>query len=255
MDLLGALFSAGSSLLGGFMNQNNQQQINQQNIQAQEQINAQNIAEQEKFAQQGIQWKAADAKAAGINPLAALGAQTNSFSNVVAPTSSASGAGGQGVADAGQNIARAMQSMQSPADKAVADFKTKMDLESMQLDNDLKRAQLASNFATAHQAGQPPGLPNDPTTESVSFPDRSFSLVPGGGYAVMPSKETQDRSYGMVGEVSSAIRNRLAGFWDPAGSAPPVPLKKGYYWAFNPITGVYSQEPVLFDVPAWWRGK
>ena len=35
---------------------------------------------QKLFAQRGIQWKVADSKAAGINPLVALGAQTHSFS-------------------------------------------------------------------------------------------------------------------------------------------------------------------------------
>jgi hypothetical protein len=39
--------------------------------------NEANIALQREFAQKSIQWKTADAKAAGLHPLAALGAQTN----------------------------------------------------------------------------------------------------------------------------------------------------------------------------------
>jgi len=57
---------------------------------------------QREFAQKGIQWKVADAKAAGIHPLYALGAQTHSFSPVHA--GDLSGALG----DAGQQVGRAI---------------------------------------------------------------------------------------------------------------------------------------------------
>lgn len=42
-------------------------------------INAENIAYQKEFAKHGIQWRVEDAKNAGIHPLAAIGAQTTSF--------------------------------------------------------------------------------------------------------------------------------------------------------------------------------
>lgn len=50
------------------------------NIAAQKEANAQNYAMQKEFAQHGIQWKAADARLAGLHPLAALGAQTTAAS-------------------------------------------------------------------------------------------------------------------------------------------------------------------------------
>ena len=43
---------------------------------------AQQAALQKEFAQNGIRWKVADAKAAGLHPLAALGAQTTSYQPV-----------------------------------------------------------------------------------------------------------------------------------------------------------------------------
>jgi hypothetical protein len=43
-------------------------------------INAENIEMQKDFAQHGISWRVKDAKEAGLHPLAALGAQTTSFS-------------------------------------------------------------------------------------------------------------------------------------------------------------------------------
>lgn len=58
---------------------------------------------QREFAQKGIRWKVEDARAAGLHPLAALGAQTSSFQ----PTFVGGGLG-EGLAAAGQDISRAM---------------------------------------------------------------------------------------------------------------------------------------------------
>lgn len=58
-------------------------------------INAENVAVQKEFAQQGIRWRVEDAIAAGIHPLAALGA------NLVHPTPAA-----VGVADTGRRQLR-----------------------------------------------------------------------------------------------------------------------------------------------------
>jgi hypothetical protein len=198
---LGSLIGAGASLFGssmnnaaqnqanvlnydlGLANMQQQQAMNTQNIAAQEAINTQNIAEQEKFAKSGIQWRTADAKAAGINPLAALGAQTQSFSNQVAPQGVApqntatfkAGSPGAGVAAAGQNISRAMQSMQSPEDRAVAIEKTRIDLENGQLQNELLKSQIFnSNVRTVAPTGTPGlrGVPRDDSeTTDVVGPD------------------------------------------------------------------------------------
>lgn len=54
---------------------------------------------QQQFAQQGIQWKVADAKAAGLHPLAALGAQTHAASPVYV---------GGSFGELGQDISRAV---------------------------------------------------------------------------------------------------------------------------------------------------
>lgn len=62
-----------------------------------------NIALQREFAQQGVRWKVADAKAAGIHPLYALGASTTSYSPVVVQDQL-----GPAMASAGQDISRSM---------------------------------------------------------------------------------------------------------------------------------------------------
>lgn len=116
MEFLGSLLSAGSSLLGGLFGQSN----NNAALAAQQAMNDRNIAEQEKFAQQGLQWRAADATAAqansGINRLALLGAPTSSFSNVVGSFPSDNPVG-KGIAGAGQDIGRALNAFADKNDR------------------------------------------------------------------------------------------------------------------------------------------
>lgn len=63
---------------------------------------------QREFAQHGIQWKVADAKAAGIHPLYALGASTQSYSPVQIGDSY-----GPALSRAGQDLSREAMSQQS----------------------------------------------------------------------------------------------------------------------------------------------
>lgn len=91
----GAIGAAGA-LLGGKQSAANQAKMAQQNYE-----------HQKEFAQNGIRWKVADAKAAGIHPLYALGASTSSYS----PVSGYGGDNGIGEAAAtfGQGIGRAVE--------------------------------------------------------------------------------------------------------------------------------------------------
>lgn len=142
--LLGGVVGAGANLVGGIYGQRNQAAINTANINA-----AQNAA------MYGIEWRVADAKRAGINPLAALG---SNFSPGPA-TAVGSNALGAGVGAAGQDIARAFQAYGDKLSK------------SAELDNQLKQSQIDqinattagemlrnSKMATMSQPGTPPGL-------------------------------------------------------------------------------------------------
>lgn len=88
-----AVIAAGAALAGGAIaNRNARKQ------------QARNEALQREFAQQGIRWKVADAKAAGLHPLYAIGASGASFS----PTTY-NDAMGPAVAQAGQAAAQGVQ--------------------------------------------------------------------------------------------------------------------------------------------------
>lgn len=71
-------------------------------------INRQNIAYQKEFAQSGIQWRVADAKKAGLHPLAALGANTTSYS----PSLQTPGYSGEyGLSDVGSKMGQAVNKL------------------------------------------------------------------------------------------------------------------------------------------------
>lgn len=68
-DIYGGLIQGAGSIVGSLVSRNTQNDIAKQNYNA-----------QKEFAQNGISWKVADAKQAGIHPLYALGGQTASYS-------------------------------------------------------------------------------------------------------------------------------------------------------------------------------
>lgn len=219
LGLLGSAIGGISSLLGGLFGSNKQSDINQQNIQAQEQINAQNIAEQEKFAKTGIQWKVADAKAAGINPLAALGAATQSFSNVVAPEAKASPALGNAIGAAGQNIGNAIARMQTEDQQAYDNATKALTLQKAQLENDY----LASQIAVTRAAATPP----------VPRPDQVFHggiPAPEMAVKVVPDQVTQ----GPGGGLTAGVHPEVALSKTAWGGLYPEPSRDMSVAMFNP---------------------
>jgi len=107
----GALISAGGSLLGGLLGQSGPSKFEKQMARAQ-------FAFQQDLAKQGIRWRVEDARAAGLHPLFALGAQPMGGQPVQIP-----GGGpdpmGAALADAGQSIGRAVAAQQTKEEKAL----------------------------------------------------------------------------------------------------------------------------------------
>lgn len=150
-SIIGPLISAGSSLLGGLFGQSSKDKDRE----AQERMAQQNIALQKEFAQTGIRWKVADAKAAGIHPLYALGANTTSFSPV-SVGSDPSSPMGEAVGKMGQDISRAVTATSSKEERALQLTGTKLQLENQQLQNEILKAKLASDVAKVSQQSAPP---------------------------------------------------------------------------------------------------
>ena len=159
--MIGDIISAGANLVGGFLNR----QAKKDEVAAQERMAAQNIQLQKDFAQQGIRWKVEDAKQAGIHPLYALGASTTSFS----PVSISGGADtsmGDAVSRAGGDIGRAINATRTSEERSAAAAQTALQLEGLKLDNDIKKATIASAVQRIKQQANPP------------MPSQAAGLVP-----------------------------------------------------------------------------
>lgn len=210
MSAIGSLISAGANLLGGMLNreQNEDFQANQ-NYQAE--VNRQM---QKDFAQQGIRWKVDDAKAAGIHPLYALGANTVSYS----PVSVGGGPDtsfGSGVASAGQDLSRAFDATRTGDErsKALAGASASLSVERAGLENELLRAQIAK---LRGQVGPPmPALTDtnaidgQPATRTVVLPHGVRLATPG-------NESTQDaisKEYGDEGLPQLPGQYRFARDW------------------------------------------
>lgn len=251
------LISAGSTLLGGLLGRSDAKD-------AREQTNAladKNIAMQREFAQHGIRWRVEDAKAAGIHPIYALGSGGASFSPVSAAFTADTSLP-NALASAGQDIGRAIHSTRTGSERAgaLSSAATKLQLEGLSLDNDLKRTEIASKAARlrSDQVGPPapgsdymmpgqsssgikekplevaPGHKSDASQESGAITDTGIVKTQK-GWARMPSKDVKERLEDMpIYEAQHFIRTLNAG---PPFKAPP-----GKIWDFNAITGEWTQK-------------
>lgn len=150
---LGSLVSGGFELFG-----------NDQKYKETQAINAQNFQNSLYFDTHHIQDVVGDAKAAGINPLAALGSTTPS-----APV--AVGSGQEGIGRAGQDFGRAVSSLmqQDDKDEALKRRLLQLQIDGAEQDVVSKQLQNSKNATTMGAAGNPPGVPSS-STRSTGIP-------------------------------------------------------------------------------------
>lgn len=209
---------------------------------ANERAQAKNRDAQEEFARMGVRWKVEDAKAAGIHPLYALGANTMSFTpSYVGDTSQA-----DMIRDTGQNINRAIQATATQEEREVNQLR----LEGMRLDNQMKKAEIAKTVTQIGPAfpgsdnfipGQGnSGLvkekplertvsaPGRPAQEAGWRPDVSFSRTDTGLTPMVPTSLSESLEDDIIGKAMWRFRNQLVpNFSDDATPPPKHMLPKG----------------------------
>lgn len=183
--IFGSLISAGTSLLGGFLSRD-----------AQAAANDRAVAEKEKdralsreFAQNGIRWKADDARAAGLHPLAALGAGS-SYSGGSMSFAPETGLA-TGLAAAGQDVGRAINATRTQPERDAAFNKTVQDLTvtRMGLENEI----LGSKLALARSAQTNPPAPAGvtlPIPEKDKHDEIPHMYI--GGRKIIPDRTTSN---------------------------------------------------------------
>lgn len=238
---LAALASVAGNVIGGIMGNRAQDK---------------DRAMQKEFAQHGIRWKVEDAKAAGLHPLAALGAQSTSY----APVSVGGSPMGNALAQSGQDVSRAINATRTSPERIDAYTKTVQDLnlQRMGLENQL----LGSQIAKINQAGTPPPMPTStdpyliegqtqsgvkgmplkrvnpnpgtPYMEPGSIVDLGYSRTPGGYAPVMSHDVKQRLEEDLIGMLTWNIRNRLGPTLGFNNTPPNVPLGAGESWFYHP---------------------
>lgn len=155
----GSAISAGASIAGGLIA-----------AKAQKKAMKKQLKYQKDFAQHGISWRVADAKRAGLHPLAALGAQTTSYT----PQSVGhAGALGRSIAAAGQQIGRGMS--------AWAQSKAREDTE---LDIEYKKLRNLAAYKEVYGAISGAGS---------TIPGQDIAAVQGGLIEQVPSRVTAEK--------------------------------------------------------------
>lgn len=269
--MLGPILAAGASLVSSFLGNKAQKDANAaaaaQN-KAQIAWGREQMAAQKEYATHGIRWKVRDAEKAGLHPLAALGAQTTSFSPVSVGSSLAGDNGWyRGIADAGQDIGRAIDATRTSGEKAQA-MMNSLQLENMGLQNDLLRSQIARNSQINQPpfpgstylldgqtgSGMPPGTslintgpmdrsavsPTAPHSEPGAIADTGWSTTAKGGLAPQFSRDMADRmDENHIGALAWGIRNYALPYLG-MGTPPPAPVPEGYdAWIWDPVDASY----------------
>lgn len=245
----GPIISAGSSILGGILGSNSAEKQQEKNLEA-----------QREFAQHGIRWKVADAKAAGLHPLAALGAQTVPY----APVSVGGSGLGEGLAQAGQDISRSMHATRDRNERLEAEALNRttqaenlrmgrerhgMDMQRAELENALLASQLKRQQVNAN----PPfpsmsrGKSGDPNSQGsfVYNPAELTSHQPGNpAVTAGPASSmwtTYDSGSGKVDLPSQEAAESL----EAAGSlvSAPLILYRNAYGRYVPaIKGFFGRQ-------------
>lgn len=266
------LIGAGASLLGGLLNKSSSDKANAQQMA----LAQQNIALQREFAQNGIQWKAADAQKAGIHPLYAMGANTVSFNPVsvgITPDTSM----GNAVSNAGQDISRAVASTSNSQQRAAQAQMTGLQLERAGLENELLRSQIArqrvaigppmpSMVDRSLIPGQ--GQTNNGASLVKTSPAENTTVVPGyphiepglspdvdygrseTGYPIMPGKIVKERiEDSILQELAWSVRNNLPASFGWATPPKHIPLKPGRKWEYDVWKQEWQQRLQPLDFP------
>lgn len=241
-----------------------------------------NAALQREFAQQGIRWKVADARAAGIHPLAALGSNTISFTPQIV------GGSPDYLSNMGQDISRAISKMfnQDEKDKRLFELRQmravteKLELENQliqqQIDNlrgpsmpdpftKEKPAEVTMSGSQGFQAGK------NPVYQYAEYPDGSLGMALSKNF-----EETGESDYffGIENFVRRAkmLWNSIDHYLKPGNPAARENRNvlramypknyspgKGMEWRWNPFKNSWMRRRLtygngqLYDVPPGHR--
>lgn len=253
----------GGNIIGGLMGQQATREANEANQRLAADQMRTNERLQREFAQHGIRWKVEDAIRAGLHPLAALGAQTHSFSPVsvgggVIPDDSMANS----VRSMGQDISRAVSATRTSEEKQMAALQlasARADVEGKNLQNSLLLQQLNQmslqkpDFPTPDGGNFIPGQGNGPLVKVKSAertasqpgraaqeagwrPDVAYSRTDTGLTPMVPESLSESLEDDHIGKFMWRWRNQLLpnlGFGERPPNSQLPPGAKKWEWDFG----------------------
>lgn len=192
--VVGEVVGGGMELIGA-----NQDRQSQKGIANQAHLDRlSDIQMQKEFAQNGIRWRVADAEAAGLHPLAALGAMGAGYtpSPIFMSGDPGSGESFRSMARMGQNLSRAARATQTTDERAMISAQ----LDKLAAESEQARA-IAGHYRSMQSASPNPPMPQRKI--NVMNPDGSISVMDNPDLAVSIMADP----LGMYGSsVESAVR-------------------------------------------------
>lgn len=278
--------SAVASLAGDYLAADQARKAGNKDRAAMADANAQNIAMQREFAQNGIQWRVADAVKAGLSPLAALGSSGASFSSQVMPlpTNGKYQARANMYQNMGQNIARALGSTMTQKERMIKDASDDLTLKEIAYKNKLLDYQ-ASNIGKTDNPPFPDGMgrtstglpgqesqkmqliPTGRTYGSIKDPSQAYGSITDWYYRATPSGLKVAPSPDVQGVLANnavemlrwEARHKVGELTNPSQYEPSrkeFPLPKGWHWRWNPLAQEYQPYSNESDVlPRPWHYK
>lgn len=185
--MLGALISGASSIAGGLIGANSASKDRKM---------------QKQFAKKGVQWRAADARAAGIHPLAALGYSGSSYTPV--------GDGGMGsaVSQAGQQLGSAVSA--APKNKlasALGQSSMRVDQANIEL-LQAQKLQILDGIRKSQQGIKP-------AMTSLSIPSETTNPIVGGKKLPHDRTSSDAEAYEQrYGDIAQEIGGAITAYQD-----------------------------------------
>lgn len=191
---------------------------------------------QREFAQNTLQWRAEDARKAGIHPVYAMG------SNLPSATPVQYDGGGTDLAQLGQGLGRAVDAVQSKQERGVKKIAQNLELERMKLQNELLKTQI-SNVARSNQ----PAFPSRNTT-SGDLAGQGDQFPPYGMSVDSPASNSTRLIRNVDGSISVLPSRDVADAIESAGI--PTQLE---WWARNSLP--YHSKQLIHSAKKPFRSK
>lgn len=280
LGVLAPILSIGTELAGDYLAVDAARKAGQKDRAATMWANEREYQMAKEFAQNGIQWKIEDARKAGINPLAAIGATGQSYQGHVMPLSYGQEAEAKGrmYSNLGQNISRAIGSTMTAKQRMINEEEDNLRLKEIKYRSKVLDSQM-TNIDKPNNPPMPDGMgrtstgipgqespitiiPTGRTAASKGDPSKAFGSVTDWyfrktptGLKVAPSPDVQGiLANNAVEMLRWEAKHKAQELLNPGIYRPDYnefPLPKNKYWKWN----FMDQEYQVADWPSNWDPK